>query len=88
MFKSIHGLAPHYLCDAIILQRDISTRSTTFIDCNNVYVPCASLECFSNAFVHRGPVIWNELPQYNIKNSITMDSFKINLKMFISEGRC
>ena len=87
MFKSIHGLAPHYLCDEITLQRDISTRLTRSHDCNNVYVPCASLECFSNAFVHKGPVIWNALPQY-IKNSLTMDSFKINLKMFIAEGRC
>ena len=86
MFKSIHGLAPHYLCDEITLQRDISTRSTRSLDCNNVYVPCASLECFSNAFAHRGPVIWNALPQY-IKNSLTMDNFKINLKMFIAEGR-
>ena len=57
MFKSIHGLAPQYLCDEITLQRDISTRSTRSLDCNNVYLPCASLECFSNAFVHRGPVI-------------------------------
>ena len=27
-------------------------------------------------------------PIYIIKNSLTMDSFKINLKMFIAEGRC
>ena len=46
MFKSIHGLAPHYLCDEITLQRDISTRSTRSLDCNNVYVPCASLRMF------------------------------------------
>ena len=86
MFKSARGLAPHYnICDEITLQRDVSTRSTRSLDCNNVYVPCASLKCFSNAFVHRGPVIWNALPQY-IKNSLTMDSFKRNLKMFIADS--
>ena len=69
MFKSTHGLAPHYLCDEITLQRDISTKSTRSLDCNNVYVPRASLACFSNAFVHRGPVIWNALPQYILKTA-------------------
>ena len=83
MFKSIHGLAPHYLCDEITMQRDISARPTRSLECNNVCVPRASFECFSNAFAHRGPVIWNALPQ-DIKNSQTMDSFKINLKMFVA----
>ena len=39
MFKSIHGLAPDYLCDVINMQRDICQRPIRSQNVNNVYVP-------------------------------------------------
>ena len=39
LFKSIHGLAPDYLCDVINMQRDICQRPMRSQNVNNVYVP-------------------------------------------------
>ena len=47
MFKSIHGLAPDYMCDEINMQCDIAERSTRS---NNAIVPYVSLESFQNYF--------------------------------------
>ena len=62
MFKSIHGLAPDYMCDEINMQCDIAERSTRSLNFNNAVVPYVSLESFRNAFAYRGPVLWNALP--------------------------
>ena len=62
MFKSIHGLAPDYLCDVINMQRDICQRPMRSQNVNNVYVPYGSLKCFKNTFVNRGSTLWNALP--------------------------
>ena len=63
MFKSIHGLVPNYLCDEITIQRDIAERTTRSTIDNNVHVPHIILEGCKNAFTHRGPVLWNALPE-------------------------
>ena len=52
MFKSIHGLVPHYLCDEIAMQRDIAVRTTRSTINNNVHVPHITLECCKNAFAY------------------------------------
>ena len=57
MFKSIHGMAPAYLCNY------------------------AHLDSFKNSFTHRGPIVWNSLPDY-IKTCRTFHSFKAKMKLF------
>ena len=66
MFKSIHGLVPNYLCDEITMQRDIAVRTTRSTINNNVHVPHITLECCTNAFAYKGPVLWNALPEKRI----------------------
>ena len=56
MYKSIHGMAPAYLCNEITLHSEIAERTTRSVNDNNVYVPYAHLESFKNSFTHRVPL--------------------------------
>ena len=80
VFKSIHGLVPNYLCDEITMQRDIAVRTTRSTINNNVHVPHITLECCTNAFAYRGPVLWNALPE-NIKKCESLNSFRRYIKL-------
>ena len=80
LFKSIHGLAPDYLCDVINMQRDICQRPMRSQNVNNVYVPYGSLKCFKNTFVNRGSSLWNALP-HRAKECHTLNTFKKFLKL-------
>lgn len=62
MFKCIHGLAPDYLSNEIIMSIEVSDRSTRNTDVNNVYVPSVNLNTTMNYFCYRGPTVWNALP--------------------------
>ena len=75
MYKSIHGMAPAYLCNEITLHSEIAERTTRSVNDTNVFVPYAHLESFKNSFTHRGPIVWNSLPDY-IKTCRTLHSFK------------
>ena len=84
MYKSIHGMAPAYLCNEITLYMysEIADRTTISVNDNNVFVPYAHLESFKNSFTHRGPIMWNSLPDY-IKTCGTLHPFKAKLKLYI-----
>ena len=41
MYKSIHGMAPAYLCNEITLHSEIAERTTRSVNDNNVFVPYA-----------------------------------------------
>ena len=84
MFKCIHGLAPDYLCNEITMQNEISERTTRSLSSFKVHVPYASIECFKNYFIYRGPVLWNALPVH-IKDCTTLDMFKTNLRCFMKK---
>ena len=84
MFKSIHGLVPNYLCDEITMQRDIAVRTTRSTINNNVHVPHITLECCTNAFAYRGPVLGNALPE-NIKKCESLNGFKRCIKLHVVE---
>ena len=84
MFKSIHGLVPNYICDEITMQRDIAVRTTRSTINNNVHVPHITLECCTNAFAYRGPVLWNALPE-NIKKCESLNCFKRCIKLHVVE---
>ena len=42
MYKSIHGMAPAYLCNEITLHSEIAERTTRYANDNNVFVPLCS----------------------------------------------
>lgn len=81
MFKCIHGLAPSYLVNDIIMNCDvngINTRSHPM----NVYVPYASSQFAKRSFKYSGAVIWNDLPAF-LKEMYNLNGFKRKLKDFI-----
>ena len=85
MFKSIHGMATHYLTNKITMKIEIADRNTRSLNENDVYVPCANLESFKNSFAFRGPSLWNMLPD-NIKECHKIETFKYMLKHHIKHG--
>ena len=79
MFKSIHGLAPNYLSDHVVMMCDVipyGTRSTYDM---NVYVPPARTEYFKRSFQYAGGTLWNSLTD-NVKESPTFEKFKHNYR--------
>ena len=81
MFKCIHGFAPKYLSDLVILPHP-HNRTLRSID-NNVLYTCRS----RTELVHRGsfrlqgPQMWNSLPR-NITECQTLTLFKSKLKTY------
>ena len=82
MYKSIHGMAPAYLCNEITLHSEIAERTTRSVNDNDVFVPYAHLDSFKNSFTHRGTIMWNSFPDY-IKTCRTLHSFKAKMKLYI-----
>ena len=76
MYMSIHGIAPAYLRNEITLHLEIAERTT------KMYLYHTHLESFKNSFTHRGPIVWNSLPDY-VKTCRTLHSFKANIKLLI-----
>ena len=75
MFQSIHGLAPNYLSDRIIMKEDI--RNYQLRDANDVdvYLPRANKEFFKSSLMFLGGTLWNALPS-TVKNSTSLNAFK------------
>ena len=67
MYKSIHCMAPAYLCNEITLHSEIAERTTRSANDNTVFVPYAHLKSFKNYFTRRGPIMWISLPDYIVK---------------------
>ena len=82
MYKSIHSMAPAYLCNEITLHSEIAERTTRSVNENNVLLPYAHLESFNNYYTDKGPIVWTSLPDY-IKTCRTLHSFNAKMKLFI-----
>ena len=75
MYKSVHGIAPTHLCNAIEMVCDRHNLNTRAADKTNVILPKPNLECFKNSLMYSGGVIWNSLP-INLQHSTSISSFK------------
>ena len=50
MFKPIHGIAPAYLCNQIVVNFDINGYGTRGTDGINVYLPTLKKDIYKNSF--------------------------------------
>ena len=50
MFKSIHGLAPAYLCNQVVMNLDVNGYDTRGTDSMNVYLPKLKKDINNNSF--------------------------------------
>ena len=82
MYKCIHGLAPNYLVDEIIMNFDVNGMSTRSHNMN-VYVPCISSSQVTNkSFKYSGAILWNGLPSF-LKDLHDLNDFKFKLKRYL-----
>ena len=82
MFKCIHGLAPDYLTCNIIMECEVSSRTTRSTNSSNLYVPYVDNEIVTKTLMYTGAKLWNSLPSH-LKDLTSIDVFKCKLKRFI-----
>ena len=80
MFKCIHGLAPHYLCNDVTMYIDINGYDTSSAENMDLYLPCCSGEIYKRSFLYKGSSLWNQLPSC-LKESISIIDFKRNYRL-------
>jgi hypothetical protein len=81
MFKCIHGLAPFYLVNDIVMNFDVNgfnTRSHPM----NVYIPNVSSQLAKRSFNYSGANFWNALPSF-LKDICDINDFKTKVKHYI-----
>ena len=81
IFKSIHGLAPEYLNNNVIMDFEISKKITRKHNMN-LYLPFPECQFQKNMLFYRGARDWNALPGH-IKDCHELDKFKKVLKYYI-----
>ena len=81
VFKCLHGLAPEYLCNEIIMAIEVRDRLGRNIDENDLYVPYVNVNCTKNAFSYRGPLLWNNLENH-MKECTNINDFKSKAKPY------
>ena len=86
MFKSIHGLAPTYLSDSIVMNADVNEHNTSGAQNRNVYQPRPRIEKYKNSFLYKAGELWNALPP-SVKESPDLDTFKQRYKALNSRYR-
>ena len=80
VFKSLHGLAPGYLCSKF------ERRETAYNlrdSENKLNVPLPRTNYYKNSFSYSGATLWNSLPR-DIRQAESLGLFK----SLIKEGRC
>ena len=82
MFKAIHGLAPHYVCNDVTMVVDVHGYNTRSSENMNLYVPKYTKEICKRSFVYKGSMLWNDLPD-EVKESSSLDAFKSNYRFYI-----
>ena len=80
MFKSIHGLAPAYLCNQAVMNFDVNGYDTRGTDNMNVYLPKLKKDIYKNSFLYKGAQVWNCL-QDVVKDSHNLEAFKYYYKL-------
>ena len=79
VFKSVNGLAPHYLNELIVFNNDSGLRRKSLHSVN-------PYDSNNRAFQIAAPALWNRLPAM-IRDSETVDIFKCRLKTHLFK-RC
>ena len=79
VFKCIHGNAPDYLKDLIVLSQPQTGLRTSNHANRLVPLPFPKYCKVSNAFIYSAPTVWNNLPP-SIRSATSLSNFKSSLK--------
>lgn len=85
IFKCIHGLAPNYLTNNVIFDREISGK-TTRKHRMNLRLSIPDNEFHKKMLFYNGAKEWNNLPN-ELKDCHNIARFKRMLKIYIKEIR-
>ena len=80
MFKAIHGIAPTYPSDPIVMNFDVNGYDTRGSDME-LYLPTLHKDMYRNSFMYVGGKLWDDLPEFE-QHSTSIESFKQNYKMY------
>ena len=80
MFKYIHGLVPHYLCNDVTMYVDLNGYDTRSAENMDLYLPRCSREIYKKSFLYKDSSLWNQLPSC-LKESISKIDFKRNSRL-------
>ena len=80
MFKSIHGLAPAYLCNQVVMNFDVNGYDDKGTDSMNVYLPKFKTDIDKNSFLYKGGQMWNCLPDV-VKDSPNLEAFEYHYEL-------
>ena len=87
IFQCIHGLAPSYLSDRIIMSEDMRRFAGRDAYAVNVYLPRVKKVPFKQSLMFLGGTLWNSLPT-TIKNSVSLSQFERRYKSTILPHIC
>ena len=82
MFKCIHGLAPLYISNNVLMECEMVSRSLRSCESMNIYVPYCENFYQSKTFATTAGKFWNNLPKV-LQNICDITLFKSELKKFI-----
>ena len=80
--KSLHGLAPDYLC-SMFTDRNSITRYTLRDTENKLAIPKPRTDYLKNSFSYSGAVLWNSLP-IELRQANTLSEFKSGCSNFFT----
>ena len=72
VYKSLHSLAPDYLCSRFE-RRETAYNLRDSENKLNVPLPCTN--CYKNSFSYSGATLWNSLP-HDIRQAESLGLFK------------
>ena len=82
MYKTIHGQAPIWLSNNVLMANENHNRSTRYASNQNVVVPKPNYEIFRKSFQYQGSMVWNGLPP-QLKEANNLNSFKYLYKKLL-----
>lgn len=82
IFKCIHGLAPFYLCNNVLMECEMMSRSLRNYNSMNVFIPYIENSYQSKTFICTAGKLWNDLPVV-LQNICDISTFKLEVKRYI-----
>lgn len=79
LYRCINGLAPDYLSDDILIRMKPHRYGTRSQTTTNITVELTKTDWGRHTFKNSGARLWNHLPCH-VKNSLSMQAFKKNVK--------
>ena len=84
MYKFLNNLAPNYMIDLFNKVSEPHSRNLRSVENDLLMIPFSKTRYYDRSFAIQGAKQWNSLPM-NIRNAPSLDSFKHNVKMYLSE---